>query len=322
VLQWFDQSWTRALPAAIGVSLATTLTVAGAAVLGQARPGPAYAASEPPPAAERFSAPQAAALTGPPAQHSRPPSPAPTVAAAVPAPAQAQAAPAQPTFSFPSTTTSSTSSTHAPLPPVSHPQDDRLGSTICSHEHCDPAPAAAVANLGARRSDRASSSPATSSRATSSPGSTPAVTTKPAPPTPTKTPAPPVLPAPPAGTTAPATPRPGATVLPAIPKPTTPRPAVPPHTAPAPPVVGPAPKGVDVSSYQGNVDWPAAHGRGARFAYVKATESTGYTNPRFRQQYDGSRRAGLVRGAYHFALPDRSGGATQAAYFVAHGGNW
>jgi len=39
VLQWFDQSWTRALPAAIGVSLATTLTVAGAAVLGQARPG-------------------------------------------------------------------------------------------------------------------------------------------------------------------------------------------------------------------------------------------------------------------------------------------
>jgi len=230
VLQWFDQSWTRALPAAIGVSLATTLTVAGAAVLGQARPGPAYAASEPPPAAERFSAPQAAALTGPPAQHSRPPSPAPTVAAAVPAPAQAQAAPAQPTFSFPSTTTSSTSSTHAPLPPVSHPQDDRLGSTICSHEHCDPPPAAAVANLGARRSDRASSS-----RATSSPGSTPAVTTKPAPPTPTKTPAPPVLPAPPAGTTAPATPRPGATVLPAIPKPTTPRPAVPPHTAPAPP---------------------------------------------------------------------------------------
>jgi len=87
-------------------------------------------------------------------------------------------------------------------------------------------------------------------------------------------------------------------------------------------VVGPAPKGVDVSSYQGDVDWPAAYGRGARFAYVKATESTRYTNPSFRQQYDGSRRAGLVRGAYHFALPDRSSGATQAAYFVAHGGGW
>jgi len=47
VLQWFDQSWRRALPAAIGVSLATTLTVAGTAALGQARPGPAYAASAP-----------------------------------------------------------------------------------------------------------------------------------------------------------------------------------------------------------------------------------------------------------------------------------
>ncbi len=324
MLQWFDQSWRRALPAAIGVSLATTLTVAGAAVLDQARPGPAYAASAPPPAAERFSAPQAAALSGPPAQHSRPPSPAPTVAAAVPAPAQAQPAPAQPTFSFPSTTVPSTSSTHAPLPPVTHPQDDRLGSTICSHEHCDPPPAAAVAKLGAQRSDRASSSPATSSRGPApAAGSTPPATKTSAPPGPTKTTAPkPVLPAPPVGTTAPATPRPGATVLPAIPKPTTPRPAVPPHTAPAPPVVGPAPKGVDVSSYQGNVDWPAAYGRGARFAYVKATESTMYTNPSFRQQYDGSRRAGLVRGAYHFALPDRSTGATQAAYFVAHGGGW
>jgi len=328
VLQWFDQSWKRALPAAIGVSVATTLTVAGAAVLGQARPGPAYAASAPPPVAERFTAPQAAALSRPPAQHSRPRSPAPTVAAAVPAPAQAQPTPAQPTFSFPSTTVSSTSSMHAPLPPVTHPQDDRLGSTICSHEHCDPPPAATVAGLGATRSNRATSSPDTSSPATSSPdtsspASTPAATKTPAPPKPTKMGAPrPVLTAPPVGTTAPAPHPPGPTVLPATPKPTTTRPAVPPHIAPAPPVVGRAPKGVDVSSYQGDVDWPAAYGRGARFAYVKATESTRYTNPSFRQQYDGSRRAGLVRGAYHFALPDRSSGATQAAYFVAHGGGW
>jgi len=70
------------------------------------------------------------------------------------------------------------------------------------------------------------------------------------------------------------------------------------------------------------VDWPAAFHRGARFAYVKATESTSYTNPSFTQQYHGSQRAGLVRGAYHFALPDRSDGATQALYFVTHGGGW
>jgi GH25 family lysozyme M1 (1,4-beta-N-acetylmuramidase) len=80
--------------------------------------------------------------------------------------------------------------------------------------------------------------------------------------------------------------------------------------------------GMDVSSYQGNVAWSTAYANGARFAYVKATEGTGYTNPYFTQQYNGSYNAGMIRGAYHFALPNSSGGATQADYFVAHGGGW
>ena len=71
--------------------------------------------------------------------------------------------------------------------------------------------------------------------------------------------------------------------------------------------------GMDVSSYQGNVDWTAAWNNGARFAYVKASEGIGYTNPYFAQQYNGSYGVGMIRGAYHFALPDRSSGATQAA---------
>ena len=80
--------------------------------------------------------------------------------------------------------------------------------------------------------------------------------------------------------------------------------------------------GMDVSSYQGNVDWGSAAANGARFAYVKATENTNYTNPFFAQQYNGSSNAGLIRGAYHFALPDRSSGAAQANYFVDNGGGW
>ncbi|QCX75766.1 Lysozyme M1 precursor [Streptomyces sp. YIM 121038] len=82
------------------------------------------------------------------------------------------------------------------------------------------------------------------------------------------------------------------------------------------------PRGHDVSSHQKNVDWPGAKAKGARFVYVKATESHTYRNPYFRQQYDGSRAAGLLRGAYHFALPNRSSGATQAAYFLRNGGQW
>lgn len=83
--------------------------------------------------------------------------------------------------------------------------------------------------------------------------------------------------------------------------------------------------GVDVSSHQGNVDWSYAYGKGARFAYVKATQSwpsTLYKNPYFNQQYNGSYKAGLIRGAYHFAMPATSSGTTQAKQFVANGGGW
>ncbi len=61
---------------------------------------------------------------------------------------------------------------------------------------------------------------------------------------------------------------------------------------------------------------------GIAFVYIKATEGTGYQNPYFSQQYEGSYKAGLIRGSYHFARPDVSGGAAQADYFLAHGGGW
>jgi len=80
--------------------------------------------------------------------------------------------------------------------------------------------------------------------------------------------------------------------------------------------------GLDVSSYQGSVNWATVAADGAKFAFVKATEATDYTNPDFSQQYEGSYNAGLIRGAYHFAHPDESSGATQANYFLAHGGGW
>lgn len=80
--------------------------------------------------------------------------------------------------------------------------------------------------------------------------------------------------------------------------------------------------GMDVSGHQGNVNWSTAWSNGARFAYVKATEGTGYTNPYFAQQYNGSYNVGMIRGAYHFARPNLSSGAYQADYFVNHGGGW
>ena len=80
--------------------------------------------------------------------------------------------------------------------------------------------------------------------------------------------------------------------------------------------------GQDVSGHQGNVNWSAQWSAGSRFAYVKATEGTYYTNPYFAQQYNGSYNVGMIRGSYHFARPDTTSGATQANYFVDHGGGW
>jgi GH25 family lysozyme M1 (1,4-beta-N-acetylmuramidase) len=89
------------------------------------------------------------------------------------------------------------------------------------------------------------------------------------------------------------------------------------------PAVAAAPvRGLDVSGHQSSIDWAAVRSSGAQFAYVKATEGTGFTNPQFASQYNGSYQAGLIRGAYHFARPDVSSGAAQATFFAGHGGGW
>lgn len=81
-------------------------------------------------------------------------------------------------------------------------------------------------------------------------------------------------------------------------------------------------QGLDVSGHQPSVDWQQQWNMGARFAYVKATEGNYYKNPSYNSQYQGSRNVGMIRGAYHFAIPNWSSGADQARYFVQNGGGW
>ncbi|MCQ1999243.1 GH25 family lysozyme [Arthrobacter zhaoxinii] len=81
-------------------------------------------------------------------------------------------------------------------------------------------------------------------------------------------------------------------------------------------------QGLDVSSHQENVDWAAAWRQGSRFAYTKATEGTYYKNPYYKQQYNGAANVGMVRGAYHFAIPAVGSGAEEANFFVNNGGGW
>ena len=81
-------------------------------------------------------------------------------------------------------------------------------------------------------------------------------------------------------------------------------------------------QGMDISGWQPTVNWNTVWANGARFVYIKATESDDYSSSYFSSQWAGATNVGMVRGAYHFANPYESSGATQASYFVSHGGGW
>ena len=115
-----------------------------------------------------------------------------------------------------------------------------------------------------------------------------------------------------------------ATAMPAVPQPPLAgAPAVSPHAATDPPYdkVN-APWGPDVSGWQhpagGGINWAAVRGAGASFAFVKASEGTGYTSPYYRSDTATARAQGLYVGAYHFARPRLpiSTAATEANYFA------
>lgn len=70
-------------------------------------------------------------------------------------------------------------------------------------------------------------------------------------------------------------------------------------------------RGVDVSRYQGVIDWPVLADQGIEFAFVKATEGSSFVDERFAANLAGAETAGLRTGAYHF-FSFESAGATQA----------
>ncbi|MEI7035125.1 lysozyme [Streptomyces pratensis] len=81
-------------------------------------------------------------------------------------------------------------------------------------------------------------------------------------------------------------------------------------------------QGIDVSHWQGAINWGSVKAAGIDFAYMKATEGTSFKDSSFNANYTNSYHAGLIRGAYHFARPNVSNGATQANYFASNGGGW
>ncbi len=58
-------------------------------------------------------------------------------------------------------------------------------------------------------------------------------------------------------------------------------------------------RGVDVSEYQGNIDWEVLAGQDLDFAYIKATKGSGYRDKKFEYNWENAGKTGLKIGAYH-----------------------
>jgi lysozyme len=74
-------------------------------------------------------------------------------------------------------------------------------------------------------------------------------------------------------------------------------------------------RGVDVSSYEGVIQWDRAKAAGISFAYMKATEGETFVDDAFAANWAGASAAGLPKGAYHF-YDFCDTGAGQAANFI------
>jgi lysozyme len=74
--------------------------------------------------------------------------------------------------------------------------------------------------------------------------------------------------------------------------------------------------GIDVSYYQGDVDWQAVKAAGVTFAFARATYGSSKVDPKFSTYWPAIKAAGMVRGTYHFYVSSDDPTA-QANFFVS-----
>ncbi len=81
----------------------------------------------------------------------------------------------------------------------------------------------------------------------------------------------------------------------------------------------PVTEGIDISHWQGTIDWNGVAASGKRFAYMKASEGTSYVDVTYPTNRAQAKALGLYVGAYHFAQPDWTPGdaVAEADFFLA-----
>lgn len=65
-------------------------------------------------------------------------------------------------------------------------------------------------------------------------------------------------------------------------------------------------QGIDVSYWQGTIDWQKVAGAGVDFAYIRLSYGDVFRDPKFDANWQGALAAGVARGAYQFFKPSQS----------------
>ncbi|MFB5674282.1 glycoside hydrolase family 25 protein [Paenibacillus terreus] len=76
-------------------------------------------------------------------------------------------------------------------------------------------------------------------------------------------------------------------------------------------------EGIDVSRYQGSINWKKVRADGKAFAFVKASQGQRYVDPTFEANVKGAKEAGVLIGAYHFVDAASAGAARLEARHFA-----
>lgn len=78
--------------------------------------------------------------------------------------------------------------------------------------------------------------------------------------------------------------------------------------------------GIDISLHQGKINWNVLSKNlsgepSIDFVFIKASEGRTRIDPTFKVNWEGASKAGLIKGAYHYLLPNKSG-IDQAKLFL------
>ncbi|WP_063653639.1 glycoside hydrolase family 25 protein [Candidatus Arsenophonus triatominarum] len=59
-------------------------------------------------------------------------------------------------------------------------------------------------------------------------------------------------------------------------------------------------KGIDVSKWQGTIDWKKVADSGVKHVFIKMSEGGTYTDPKFKENFKNAKNAGIQANCYHY----------------------